>query len=55
MPPWDARTLWIEPRSFPSARAMSFDDRPRFPRSQSSLLCEAESPRRLIRAICTLS
>jgi hypothetical protein len=55
MPLWDARTLWIEPRSFPNARAMSFDDCPRFHRSQSSLFCEAESPRRFIRAICTIS
>ena len=55
MPPLTARTLWIEPRCFENARAMSFSDCPRLHRSQSSLFCEAENPRRPICAICNIS
>ena len=55
MPPLDARTKWIEPRFFASARAMSFIDCPRFHRSQSSFFSEAESLGRQFCVICTIS
>ncbi len=54
-PPVDFRTLWIEPRSFPNARAISFIDCPLFHRSQSSCYCGAESPGLLLIVICTTS